>query len=229
VIVEAILQAKFSGYRSVSWSSIYNIDPYYSTPGDYFWSYTEGGHLIASASKVSGVESSYFDPILPSPNTTGSVGFQLVGRRKRSTNVTLVDGSVALEDSSEYVGLGTSVQTSPVADGQWCMVIITNTIQALLDNRDSDMGEFFLWPANGSTEIGGGHGDLTDYLGTMMPAHTCAFSDGAPDNSGGFASTASGTFHWYSGLELGKLLIRFRVGDVLDKVVLPLIQPRMLP
>jgi hypothetical protein len=154
-----------------------------------------------------------FVPINPDPWVEGAtLGFEVIGKRIDSRNVVDWVGNPLQIPAHEYLsvgGLGTSA--SAIESDRVQFVNVTGAMQRLLQLRKTETAfdGYELWPSLGVGVEGEPEG-LTGYLMGIAP--TVSYSqDGDPDDPAIHISM-SGRRIESSGIEVRRLLVRFRTG-----------------
>lgn len=226
VCVEAWAQVKVTGLQRWDWELEVDGDV-----TNYHWRVTVNDvavqdYVVARATEAIVIDDS--DEEDPVARTTGGIGFTLIGRRRRSSNVEAKDTgdliAIAADDWRAFPG-GTVVGGT-AADGKWSLINVTNVIQGLINARASEYTEFFLWPgAAGVSPLSTDTG-LTAYAKTVFPTRSATLRGTAPNTWADYS--ASGSWTTFTTLQIGGILAKFRLPEGTD-LVLPLEQRPFAP
>jgi hypothetical protein len=144
------------------------------------------------------------DTTPPAPDEF-SIGWILMGTRKRTRAVVLPEKASASVDymdvsGDEYVAIGATLGGTVSADGKSHVVNMTEIIQALLDDRDSenDPDGYFLWPTGGTVpdaETIASESAMFGAIRALIPDHTIEdfTTDGATGQTAAVIDTGTAT------------------------------------
>jgi hypothetical protein len=144
------------------------------------------------------------DTTPPAPDEF-SLGWILMGTRKRTRAVVLPEKASASVDymdvsGDEYVAIGATLGGTVSADGKSHVVNMTEIIQAILDDRDSenDPDGYFLWPTGGTVpnaETIASESAMFGAIRALIPAHTIEdfTTDGATGQTAAVIDTGTAT------------------------------------
>jgi hypothetical protein len=144
----------------------------------------------------------------------GDIGFNLVGRRRRTGSAfiegyppPLIVGSTQPIPADDFAGFG-GVSLSSMASGLWKPIDLTNVIAALASKAalDSEYGDFMLWPTAAALPPGSPVAEMRAYLITLMPVLSGTYTA-----SGIFQGTVSGRKVTCSGYQVRDIYVRFRL------------------
>lgn len=218
-ILEAKIEARFQGFRTRTWEGSFFVNPDLT----YGWDYSEQGELISRYR--SDPEESFTILLYPDPATSGEVTFTLFGRRRDTTSITAYTGDRLEYPSDTYLAIGGGVTTGTLTDGEWGTVDVTGMMQALYADLDSGRTSYFLCPSKGGVSAESDVADFAALLRGSFPSHAEVLLQDLPDY--GYSMTCSGSFSWYSSLELRLVLLRYQVGT--QEFILPLLPPPAMP
>lgn len=205
VILEAKMRVKFNGIRTRSWAMNYSNN---GTDGEHY-TYTDQGVLVRE--KTPSRDWFITDDLIlpPEPTKGGSVAFNLVGARVRTSRVQLISGEFLDYPASTFASIG-AVPASSVVDGKWSLVDVTGAMAAVLSDRDSARSQYYLWPTTGAGNPGSSVYSLSSYLLGLAPTWSAAISYG-DGCDWGYEHSAAGRVTWFSTLQTGGILLRYRL------------------
>lgn len=236
-IIEATLRCRFNGLRSVSMSAVHTSGYVYTQGGGRVagsgqsWKTTyaiqgvtikEVGEDGTGASFATGPSTDLSQP-LPEPSRTVAMSWSLMGRRKNSELITLKGGSVGNIDDSKLVAIGGGSVTTDTKEGAWQLVDCTGAMQALIDDRHSVYTEYQLWPSRGETFTASDA--IERYVTSLLGSRSASVdvkSGGAP-YTWSLDWSASGKYTWWESLELGSIVLGYRLpSGLVDQIELPI-------
>jgi hypothetical protein len=220
VIMEAYLRLKVDRIRTRSWAMTYSNN---GTDGESY-TYTDQGVLVREKSPTRDWFITDDLTLPPEPTSGGNVAFNLVGERVRTSRVQLVSGEFVNYPASTFASVG-AVPASSVVDGKWGLVNVTGAMAAVLSDRDSARTNYYLWPTTGAGSPGSSVYSLSSYLLGLGPSWSAAISYG-DGCDWGYEHSAAGRVTWFSTLQTGGVLLRYRVGGAVDTRLVPAGEPR---
>ncbi len=232
-IISARWDVRFSGLRQSSWENTVEVvrDGIYKVTQEYR---RDGATLFRYSGPGNGTGTWYVNYTPPNPTQGGTVTWALIGIRKRSLIAELLGGGSAQVTADEFRGLGNGLSIGEAADGEWSIVDVTGMIQALVDNLDSDLGSFMLWPTTGLSAPTASPGALAQYLEGLAPVAEVELlpPPTSPPEDGykfGYRATVRGKYTWYGSVETGTILVSYRLPNgVLEDREIVLWQPPLI-
>jgi hypothetical protein len=225
VIEEAWLEVRFQSLITQHWESEWVFGPGLIA----YRRETRNGEIVLELERDAAGEI-VIDYLSPDPEPQvvigGQIGFSIVGRRVDRGNVTRWNGQQLEIDASEYISvgvLGGGGDLTAVEDGEWQLVNITGAMRQLLALRTAETASdrYEIWATIGPP-IGASPDGLSGFARGNHPVWTYSISGDLDDPT--FEFRGSGRFARWDGLELGRMLVRFRSG-LSGPMVRPLITP----
>ncbi|MBI1291213.1 hypothetical protein GC173_08200 [bacterium] len=212
VIEGAWLEAKFSGLRQQQWSVYQEIGPGTVVHRLEYWNGTRVFEYERNAAGE--VVTDYFHPDPDSVKWVegATLSFDVIGKRLDSSNVRDWFGNVIDVPAHEYVSVGgNGLGGTSVPTDEWCQVAVTGALRSLLAMRSSltAADSYELWPSFG-TGPGTSSEGLSGFVAGLMPATTYVQSGEPADPK--LTLNVSGKWVEYNSLDLGPLVVRFRLG-----------------
>lgn len=209
-IIEAKWQVKIGGLRERTWSCTWSDAEYITNPDStsnrrtsingyeaYVLRY-EGGLIVENKNDPGGI---------PSDPTTGNVGFGLIAKEKNTGSITDYNGTLHNADASTFRGLGGAIASTSLSGSDWTIIDVKQTLEALLDDKNSRATEYFLFPSI-AIQPGDGVGTLGQFVRSMMPSVSVSSLNGGR----GFSYSASGSVTYGTTFETKtQIYVRYRL------------------
>lgn len=192
-LISAVAEVRLSDVQAWhwEWERVDTFFPEGTGPSSGFGTYHVNGVLYRSFND----EGSYERPEgFPPPVTSAPLGFDLVGRRRRTGSVprdymnaaylwsngdpedegarlSFIGGADYADiDADEWLHFGSAgVVISDVPGGKWRLADLSAAYSAMLRARDSACTDFYLVPRGPGPDLGAGVGELATYLVSLMP------------------------------------------------------------
>jgi hypothetical protein len=230
-ILDAKLRVKFDGMRQRTLSGNYTISP---DGLDYRWEYYEQGVLALMyerfyVEEVGFVEDSYDNyGYWAEPTKGGSIGFQLIGQRKNTTDMITWDNQTVYQPAGTLHSIGGTI-SSNVDDGKWGIIDATGLAKALYKARTMEYSNFWLYPSNAQLDSEDDVSEMASYLESLCPSHSASINVNNDTGQYGYSCQAAGKVTWWSSLEIGSIHIKYRLSSgIINDMVLPFVQPKFI-